>query len=71
MRGSVRTQALVLAAFFGWSLLISIREWLGISAATAPRSREHCPTVHPATIVASGDVRVNVRVPPHPQAWLN
>jgi hypothetical protein len=71
MRGSVRTQALVLAAFFGWSLLISIREWLGISAATAPPSREHCPSVHPATIVATNEVQVNVRVPPGARAWLN
>lgn len=71
MRGSVPTHALVLAAFFGWSLLISIREWLGIAPATAPPSRDHSPTVHPATVLASNDVRVNVRVPPGARAWLN
>jgi hypothetical protein len=67
----------VLATYFGWSLLSSLRQWLGIGSVAAPAAHATCATLEAAPPLKAGtplkadDPRVNVRIPPATRAWLN
>ncbi|HXX66524.1 MAG TPA: hypothetical protein VEK07_05060 [Polyangiaceae bacterium] len=72
MRGSIPTGAVVLAVFFGWSLVTSTREWLGTSMTRRPTTRERLPTPGPRISSEPADPRVNTRgTPAMPGGWLN
>lgn len=71
MRGSVPSRLLVLAAFFGWSLVSSFREWLRIGVATTPPVHGTCATLTAAPTHGADDPRINMRVPPAARALVN
>lgn len=74
MRGSVPARGVVLAVFFGWSVLTTLREWLGIYGVPAQTAPQNCPTRRSAMTLAADGPRVSVRIPPRgPRGglWLN